>query len=149
MSIALRAARPLDAGATGDILWRFQDRTDWIPALYSAAQTIAFCGQMIDRGWVTVATENGRVQGFLARDGQEICGLYLDEAARGRGIGWLLLRDAQRHARRLRLRSFAANGRARDFYRRAGFVPVAHGDGRDNDENLPDIAYVWHKEVAA
>lgn len=149
MSIALRAAKPLDAGAVGDILWRFQQATDWMPTLYSAAETIGFCGQMIDRGWVTVATENGRVQGFLARDGQEICGLYLDDAARGRGIGRLLLRDAQRGTRRLRLRSFAANSEARRFYQRAGFVPVARGDGRHNDENLPDIAYVWQKEVSA
>lgn len=149
MTVILRAATPMDAGATGDILWRFLNDTDWMPVLYSAAQTISFCGTMIDYGWMTVAEADGRVQGFLARDGQEICALYLAPSAQGRGIGKALLQDAKRRASPLRLRTFAANFRARRFYQNAGFVPVAHGDGADNDENLPDISYVWPREAAA
>ncbi|SFT97739.1 GNAT family N-acetyltransferase [Sedimentitalea nanhaiensis] len=148
MTVVLRAARPLDAGATGEILWRYLRETGWMPNLYSGAQTIAFCGKMIDRGWVTVAEADGRIVGFLARDGQEICALYLNRAVWGKGIARLLLDDAKSQARALRLRSFEANARANRFYRRAGFVEVARCDGRDNAENLPDITYVWPKEAA-
>jgi GNAT superfamily N-acetyltransferase len=145
----LRAARPTDAGTTGMILWQFLAETDWLPCLYSAAETIAFCCDMIDRGWVTVAERDGQVLGFIARDGQEVCGLYLAPEARGQGLGRMLLDASKRRVDRLHLRSFAADARAQRFYAKAGFRAVATGDGADNDENLPDIHYVWRKEAAA
>ncbi|MBK0329178.1 GNAT family N-acetyltransferase [Rhodobacteraceae bacterium F11138] len=148
MQATLRPARPLDAGATGDILWRCQREAVWMPRLYSGAETIAFCGSMIERGWMTVALVEGRIVGFLACDGRQIHGLYLSREVWGKGIARMVLDDAKRRADRLILRSFQANARANRFYRRAGFVEVGRGDGSDNDENLPDIAYVWPKENA-
>lgn len=144
----LRPARPTDAGATGDILWRFQHRTSWMPDLYSGAQTVAFCGAMIDRGWVTVAVLNGRVEGFLARDDTEICALYLSQTVRRRGIGQQLLDHAKSRSKMLKLRVFQGNVRAQRFYLRQGFAETGRGDGADNDENLPDIAYIWPREAA-
>ena len=76
MTLALRPAVPLDAGAVGDILYRFQQDTEWMPKLYTWAEVISFCGLMIDRGWVTVAERDGSIAGFLAQDGQEVCSLY-------------------------------------------------------------------------
>ena len=95
MSLELRPARPTDAGTIGDILHRFAAETPWMPELYSGAEAISFCGVMIDRGWVTVAEEGARVLGFLARDGPEICALYLAPEARGQGIGKRLLEAAK------------------------------------------------------
>jgi len=148
VNAALRSARPTDAGTAGQILWQNQRDSDWLPDLYSAAETIGFCGVMIDRGWVTVAVIDDRVQGFLARDGTEICGLYLSPEVRGRGVGRCLIEDAKCRSGLLHLRAFQANTNAQRFYRRAGFVSVSRGIGAENDENLPDIAYVWRKEAA-
>ncbi len=148
MSVILRPARPLDAGTAGDILWRCQRESEWMPNLYSGAETIAHCGKMIDRGWMTVAVAEAGILGFLASDGRQLHALYLRRAVWGKGIARALLDDAKRRAARLHLRSFLANDRANRFYRRAGFVEIGRGDGRDNDENLPDIAYVWPKEAA-
>ncbi len=146
MSPELRPARPTDSGTLGEILWRFQHDTPWMPELYSAAETIAFCGAMIDRGWVTVAELAGRVCGFLARDRDEICGLYVAPEVTGRGIGGALLRAEKRRCDRLALRVFEANAAARRFYRREGFVEVARCDGRRNEETLPEIACLWARE---
>lgn len=149
MTPCIRPARPTDAGATGDILYDFIMRTPWMPKLHTAAETIAFCGTMIDRGWMTVAGREGMVEGFLARDGSEIVALYVSRAANGSGLGRALLQHAQAEADRLTLWTFQANTGAQRFYRRAGFVETERTDGSGNDEKLPDIHYVWAKETTA
>ncbi|MFC3614290.1 GNAT family N-acetyltransferase [Lutimaribacter marinistellae] len=146
MSIRVRPARPTDAGRTGSILHAFARDTAWMPELWSEAETIAHCGKMIDRGWVTVLEHRGRVEGFLARDGEEIVALYLAPSVQARGWGAVLLRAAQDRCERLHLRAFAANGPANRFYERNGFTVAGRGTGAENDENLPDIAYVWIRE---
>lgn len=149
MSVDLRLARSTDAGAMGNILFRFQQETDWLPKLYTGAEFIAFAGAMIDSGWVTVAEIDGRVQGFIGRDGEEICALYIAPEVNQRGVGRRLLNDAKQQSNRLWLKSFEANEWAQRFYARQGFVEQSRGDGSGNDENLPDITYVWVKEAVA
>jgi len=139
----LRPANALDAGRTGWILHRFALDTPWMPVLYSEAETISFCGVMIDRGWVTVAEQEGRVVGFLARDGAEICSLYLAPGSCGQGIGKALLRQAKAAQPELWLNVFEANTSARRFYQREGFQQGARGTGQDNEEGLPDIRLDW------
>lgn len=146
MSVSARPARPTDAGAAGEILYWFTCENDWLPQLYTLAETIAFCGAMIERGWVTIAESEGEVLGFMARDGEEICSLYLSRRGRRQGVGQLLLDTAKSGSDRLWLKAFEANQGARRFYRREGFVETGRGTGADNDENLPDITYVWTRE---
>ena len=146
MTLTLRPAQPIDAGATGAILAQFQEQTPWMPKLYSGAETIGFCGEMIDRGWVTVAVQAQRAIGFIARDQEEICALYVLGAAQNAGIGRCLLDDAMARCDKLWLRVFQANNGAQEFYARAGFGEAGRGDGTGNDENLPDICYVWQRE---
>ncbi|MGR3804978.1 GNAT family N-acetyltransferase [Marinibacterium profundimaris] len=168
MSIVLRPANPLDAGAVGDILHRFETETPWMPKQHSAAEALSFCAMMIDRGWVTVAEtvaepvaetvddpagaapDAGRpIAGFLARDGDEVHALYIRPEETGQGIGRLLLRDAMERSARLWLWTFQANLGAQKFYLREGFAEIRRTDGADNDENLPDIQYAWPAEAAA
>ena len=146
MTLFLRAATPLDAGRTGEILQRFLDDTDWIPNLHSGAETISFCGTMIDFGWMTVAGTDDRVDAFLARDGAEVTALYVIETARGQGLGTALLERAKEAQNRLELWCFQANTPARLFYERHGFVEERRTDGAGNDEKLPDIRFVWVRE---
>ena len=146
MTATLRPARSTDAGATGEILYRFQAETDWMPKLHSGAETIAFCGALISRGWVTVAEIDGQVIGFLARDAEEICALYLAPEATGQGVGKALLEQAKGQSDRLFLATFEANTGARRFYEREGFREAGRDDGTNNDEGLPDIAYLWRRD---
>lgn len=147
MSAVLRPAQPTDAGRCGDILHGFTRDNHWMPDLHSAAETIAFCGEMIARRWVTVAELEGRVEGFLARDGTLIHSLYLSRYSRGQGIGARLLAAAKAQSDRLELFAFQANPGAARFYLREGFSEAARSDGRDNDENLPDIKFIWSREA--
>ena len=124
MTVRLRPARSTDAGKLGVILKQFQDHNDWMPDLYTAAETIAFCGALFDRGWVTVAMLDDRVVGFLARDDAEICALYLTRRAFGKGVGRALLEDAKTRSTRLTLRVFQANTGAQRFYRRPELVSI-------------------------
>lgn len=146
MTVELRPARPTDAGRIGEILHRFQEATDWMPPLLSSVEYIAYCGAMIDRGWVTVAEVDGRVAGFLMRDGEEICGLFVAEERRGAGIGRVLLNFAKARARRLVLHVHEPNAGARRFYERHHFVVTGRMDGADLDERLPCICYEWSRE---
>lgn len=143
MNAVVRCACLGDAQATGRILFEFQQGTDWMPKLYALDEVIGFCAIMIERGWVTVAQDQGRVVGFLARDRDEVCSLYLAAAVRGRGFGRALLADAKAASPRLVLRTVEANEAAQRFYHRQGFIEVERGDGSANEEGLPDITYHW------
>lgn len=153
MSLHLRPARVLDAGAMGDILYGFQAELYGGPTLWSGAETIADCGEMIARGWVTVAEgaveeAGGRVVGFLACDGLEVCALYVAAEARNAGVGQSLLEAAKQGRDRLWLKVLEQNAGARRFYRRNGFCEVGRSDGATNDEGLPDITMEWRREGA-
>lgn len=149
MTLCLRPANPDDVAAIGDILWRFQHQNDWMPEFYTLRDCIAFARVMVERGWVTVAQASGAVAGFLARDGEEICALYLSLAARGQGFGRALLDHAKAGNDRLELRCAEANAQARRFYRRQGFVETGFCATSEADDDLPGVSLVWPLEAAA
>lgn len=140
----LRPATPLDAGRVGAIMSAWIEETPWIPALHTRAEDIAYAGVMIDRGWITVA-ESETVNGYLARNGEEIHALYVDPDTRGKGIGTALITDAMQRQNALRLWTFVANTGAQRLYERLGFSETHRTDGAENDEKLPDIHYAWKR----
>ncbi|MEL6452882.1 MAG: GNAT family N-acetyltransferase [Pseudomonadota bacterium] len=145
---SLRPARSTDAGKVGAILSGFVDATPWMPRLHSRAEDVSFAGQMIDRGWVTVALQGAEVAGFLAQNGDDIHALYIKPSAQRQGCGRALLHHAQGLRDRLTLWTFQANTGAQAFYAAHGFHEVARTDGAENDEGLPDIQMQWQKEPA-
>lgn len=148
MRITLRPACPTDAGQIGAIMTEVNAAPAWKPKLHSGAEDVAFCGDMIDRGWVRVAEMPGReIAGFIARDSHEVNVLFVRSKVQGQGIGARLLNDAKARSDRLELWTFQRNDRARRFYLRHGFSEVGRGDGSSNEEGLPDIRFVWEKET--
>lgn len=92
--------------------------------------------------WAAVAGD--RVVGLLVLDGAELEQLYLEPSWRGRGLGDRCVGLAKRRRPRgLELWTFQANGPARRFYERHGFVAVERTDGSRNEEREPDIRYRW------
>ena len=144
----LRAARSTDAGKVGRILSDFIDDTAWMPRVHTRAQDIGFAGQLIDKGWVTVADDAGQVTGFIACDGETVQALYVNSETRCNGVGARLLRHAQDQCDTLTLWTFQANTAAHRFYARHGFAEVERTDGSGNDEGLPDVRLEWKKEAA-
>jgi GNAT superfamily N-acetyltransferase len=87
----------------------------------------------------------GALVGILVLDGTWLEQLYVEPTVTRRGIGAQLLSLAKRRRPEgLRLNTFAANLGAQRFYERHGFVELDRTDGRDNEEQAPDILYAWH-----
>lgn len=145
--IRLRPARDLDAGAVGAILSDFIDDTPWMPRIHTRAEDLAHAARLIERGWVTVAEEEGRVVAFAAREGDDLDALYVNAEAQGHGVGSALVDHLKEDAASLELWTFEANRGAQRFYERHGFVEMERTDGARNDEKLPDIRYLWQREA--
>ena len=106
---------------------------------------------VIPAGRTTIAIVDGLVAGLFtvstATDCSWIEQLYLHPACVGRGIGTRLLELARSELLPpIRLYTFQCNERARRFYERRGFNPIAFGDGSGNEEKCPDILYEWRPE---
>ncbi len=147
MTVALRPARSTDAGKLGQMITDAVAAKPWKPRLHTGAEDIAHAGQMIDKGWVTVA-ENDLLMGFVARDNAFIHALFIHEDARNQGVGKALIDDAKSQSNRLDLWTFVENRGARRFYKREGFAEVERGDGSQNDEGLPEIHFRWERTTS-
>jgi len=143
--VKLRAAHTLDAGRLGAILTEFAEGAAWFPRNHTAAEDIAHVAQMIARGWVDVAEEDGEIAGFVAREGEQIHALYVRGAARNAGVGTALLDHAKADAARLALWTHQRNEAAQAFYAARGFEEAQKTDGAGNDEKLPDVRLVWQR----
>ena len=134
----LRDGVAADAGWMAVVLGDWCRATPWMPKLHSRDADLWFAGHLLASQSVRVVGEAG----FLAREGGTVTALYLAPAARGAGLGRLLLDDAKR-AGPLGLWTFQANIGARRFYAREGLVEVRMTDGAGNDEKLPDVWMEW------
>ena len=148
MNPQIRPATIQHAEEIAEILSGWIDETSWMPRIHSYEEDQGFGEFLIRKTQVTVALEQDKVIGFLARQGDVVQALYLAPAARGQGVGARLLNDAKGAAERLELWAFQANREARRFYVREGFAEVAETDGAGNDEKLPDVKLVWEREGA-
>lgn len=125
------------------ILWGFTRATPWLPQVRSHWDDLRALAKVIRWGWVRVIREQGRVAGFVVRDGDILHALYVHPTRRGRGLGRALLAEAKAEAGMLSLWVVEANAAARAFYARQGFVEAARSVGLGNDEGLPDILLIW------
>ena len=145
--VILRPARLFDMADCAAIVDRWIGETPWLPRIHDAADIARhYRENVFPSQAMTVAEAGGRVAGFMARDGDCITSLYLDAAARGRGIGAQLLAHAKTAGKPLMLWTSQANDGARRFYLREGFR-----EGRrtadENEERLPDIQFLWTPEA--
>jgi ribosomal protein S18 acetylase RimI-like enzyme len=114
----------------------------------SRAEDIALLCRETWRGRVRVARLRGRIAGFILRRDTRVHALYVAPEWRGRGVGRMLLAEAQARAGALDLWVLEENDRARTFYRRAGFAEAGRDRrGGGNDEGLPDIRMVWRGDA--
>ncbi len=117
----------------------------WLPVPHDEAETFAWMRDVVlATMMVRVACVRGEAVGYLALDGDLLDQLYVATLYQGRGVGARLLAEAKRlRPGGLSLWVFARNARARSFYERAGFVAIEQTDGAANEEQEPDVRYVW------
>jgi GNAT superfamily N-acetyltransferase len=109
------------------------DVRDWLAKKVFADQEL----------WVADDDE-GAVVGLMVLAGDRLEHLYVDPAHSGEGVGSALLGVAKSvRPRGLQLWTFESNLDARGFYERHGFVAAERTDGTRNEEQAPDIRYVW------
>jgi GNAT superfamily N-acetyltransferase len=148
----LRPGRTDDADVLADIHTRSRAAAmPWLPVLHEESETRAWMRDVVlaDQE-VLVAERDGRPVGFAAVEGEWLEQLYVAPEAIGTGVGRRLLDAVKaRCPGGLSLYVFARNARARRFYEAAGFVLVAEGDGRDNEERTPDCTYRWEAPAPA
>ena len=139
----LRKATRDDAETCAKILRGWMGENGWFKTPHSADEDLPFLTSLIIGGWTTIADDNG-IQGFIVQDKSWVNCIYIKPDVRGTGVGKLLLDHAKTiHPSGLQLWTFQANIDAQRFYLREGFREVERTDGSSNDENLPDIRYVW------
>ena len=148
--IVIRRAGPDDADAIGDVwLTSWRATFDFPPAHPDADVRRWLADELLPKTEVWVAVDpvdGGRVIGFLALSISMVEQLYVVPEWIGRGVGDRLIALAKgRRPEGLDLYCFQVNGFARRFYERRGFVPIAFGDGSNNEERQPDIRYAWRQ----
>lgn len=143
--VALRRAKPGDAGAIADVwLAAFRETYDFPPAHSDDEVRSWVASGLLPSTETWVATERGQVVGFVAIRGPSVEQLYVREPWTGRGIGSRLLTLAKTaRPGGLELWTFQVNDGARRFYEGHGFVAAEMTDGSGNEERQPDIRYVW------
>ena len=95
-----------------------------------------------DETWLAII--NNELAGLLMLEPGWIDQLYVRPDLTGQGIGKQLLELAKaRMPLGLQLWTFQSNHRAQKFYERHGFIETERTDGRNNQEQAPDIRYQW------
>ena len=148
--ITIRVATVVDAGSVADVYLRSRkELVSCAPLVHSDDDVREWIrSRLLPAGRTTIVVADDRVIAFLAFSIESnvsmIDHLYVLPEWIDRGIGSRLLELAQQElSSPIRLYTFQDNARARRFYERRGFQPIAFGDGSGNEENCPDILYEW------
>ena len=142
----LRDGSTSDAGQLTALFMRSRARAmPWLAISHDEASTRWWMEHsLLVEQRVRVAHHGDRLLGFTARVDGWLEHLYVDPDHQGQGIGRMLLEDAQFFSREsLSLRVFTRNSHARRFYEAAGFTVAGGSDGSGNEEQEPDLIYIW------
>lgn len=100
-------------------------------------------GDLAGAWWIARSDEH--IVGYMSVFGEYLDHLYVKSGVQRRRIGLTLLTKAKALSpQRLELRAFQRNVNARAFYEAQGFLITGFTDG-ENDENEPDVKYVWQR----
>ena len=148
LNVHLRPATIEDAAAVADVLILARLAfMPYAPSAHSDPELRTWVhGHLVPGGGVLVAEHEGVVVGVMSTscaagvhwiDQMMVRPSHVDV-----GIGSRLLEHAlETLARPIRLCTFQANGGARRFYERHGFVAIEFTDGLSNEEHCPDVLY--------
>jgi GNAT superfamily N-acetyltransferase len=145
-SIAIRQARPTDAGAIARIYIAAREATmTYLPNLYSRSEIRQWIvDDVLAQCDVTLGCTRTMVAGFSAVRRDWLEQLYVHPDLQNDGVGSVLVDTAKKASNGiLRIHVFQQNLRARTFYARHGFTVERLRDSSENGEGVPDMVCVW------
>lgn len=138
-----KPARLVHLPAVARILWAFTRQVERHPNACSRRSDLYTLAKVIWRGWARLITGSNGTSAFIIRDGEIIHALYVHPDRRGTGQGKMLISEAKTAESQLELWTDQNNLAAIDFYQSQGFGEAGRSDGAGNDEQVPDIQFVW------
>jgi GNAT superfamily N-acetyltransferase len=118
----------------------------WLAVVHSPEEDLAyFRDQVLPTSYIEVAWVNSAPVAFSARNDDWLDHLYVLPSAWSAGLGSALLSRAQHARPDLQLWTFRRNTAARRFYETHGFIAAEFTDGHRNEEQEPDVRYVWER----
>ena len=147
-SATCRRADSDDVQAVADLLIRSRRAAGAAipPAVHSDAETREWISTVVipDREVWLMEDADGQPLAVLILDGDWVDQLYVESTCTGFGLGSRLIELAKsRRPTGLQLWTFVTNAGAQRFYRRHGFVVAETTDGSGNEEQAPDIRFIW------
>lgn len=137
----IRPYRPSDLDALMEIwLSGNLEAHGFIPAAYWQENAPAV-REMLPQAELLVCDNGDGPLGFLGLHEDDILGLFVHSAARGKGIGHALIETAKACRDELRLHVYRENRRARRFYAREGFRLLS--EDTDPDTGADDLTLRW------
>lgn len=151
-SAALRRAAIEDARVVADVLIRSRLAAGGAipPGVHSDAETREWVRTVVipEREVWLAEDADGRPLGVMVLDDDWVDQLYVAPGFTGMGLGSRLIGHAKaRRPAGLQLWTFVTNTAAQRFYLRHGFVVAETTDGSRNEEQAPDIRFVWSGTV--
>lgn len=118
----------------------------WLPVVHTAEEDLVFFrDRVLPLETVYVAEIEAVIIGFVAFEKDWLNHLYIAPGAFRSGNGSHLLGKAKAGSDELQLWTFQGNTTARAFYAKHGFEDVEFTDGKNNEEQTPDVRMVWRR----
>lgn len=140
----LRPSRPDEGAALVDLWRRSVDATHAFLSVEDRQAIDAEVAAFLPQAPLLLAVDaDDRPQGFMLLDGSHMEALFIDPAARGTGVGSLLLQQALAQHPQLSTDVNAQNSQAVGFYLHRGFVETGRSplDGQGRPYPLIHLRY--------
>jgi len=147
----IRLATEQEVSAVTDLLWSARQASvpSVPPAVGNYERMHSWISERLTHAtdcWVTEDAQG--LTALLLLEPGWIDQLYVRPDMIGRGLGSELVAKAKETMPDgLQLWTFQSNLRAHKFYERLGFIAVERTDGTGNEEQAPDVRYVWTPEA--
>jgi putative acetyltransferase len=137
--VTLRPALLDDAVAIAAI----HKAANFLPLRDPAEEHLRFVREMMSDNQTWVAEADGEIVGYVVFNDAWVRHVFVRPDRQGQGYGATLLSHAMADRRERQLWTYEGNARARAFYENRGWVLVETTDGRGNEENEPEVRYIW------